>query len=677
MANNQESLNIEKISPRQFMKYLILKYSEIKDYLQLISWKNWVALIIQKIFQENQDDEETLAMKVLNDSQSADIDFHMESQTPTLRVKNFMFLLKNILKDSFESNSDEYYENRKIIEDAFTEYQNSFSIKTTDNDIFNDMVNNNQVINLSEFWVFFDNRITKAWQSAALAARYWVGKTVFSVNYIKDVVKSNNDVCVLYFGTSEVNKENFLRRMMMMLSNEPIWELFDTLSKDEDKIKELESILAIFDMDKSQSLKYLQNALHYNKYYSLFDDDQSLDNRIEVLYKEIEKLNQDTWQAPNSPKIKQIINSKKSEIASLELKKNDNIKMLVSYLLADEGVLKIVKNIYDILSKNEEYLKETKEDGLIELDDSDFAQTLTFFQEKGKKHNISYLKEIFRIPFIVTNITRINDFLGFLINKWNKFYSNEIKNSIKVNYEEMINDFENIIKQKKQILRTEYDKVLTFMAKEHVEIEDNLNINFIEKKIKRCREKFPNHKLTFIIDYQQKLEWVPAEDRASKSEAIWKIVSDWTTKYQAFGILLSQLNDFSKDIKGQIKYSTRPSQSNLRDGEWLAQWVWGLGMIFNRDFFPYPEDADIDISSIDMSFVIYEIYLTKNRYGNHWYHQSRQYFIFDKKKMSYLAVSRKWYQMLDKNKEILYLDQLIALIKSQTWNEISLSDIVA
>ena len=171
MANNQESLNIEKISPRQFMKYLILKYSEIKDYLQLISWKNWVALIIQKIFQENQDDEETLAMKVLNDSQSADIDFHMESQTPTLRVKNFMFLLKNILKDSFESNSDEYYENRKIIEDAFTEYQNSFSIKTTDNDIFNDMVNNNQVINLSEFWVFFDNRITKAWQSAAFAAR--------------------------------------------------------------------------------------------------------------------------------------------------------------------------------------------------------------------------------------------------------------------------------------------------------------------------------------------------------------------------------------------------------------------------------------------------------------------------------------------------------------------------
>jgi hypothetical protein len=91
--------------------------------------------------------------------------------------------------------------------------------------------------------------------------------------------------------------------------------------------------------------------------------------------------------------------------------------MLVSYLLADEGVLKIVKNIYDILSKNEEYIKETKEDGFIELDDSDFAQTLTFFQEKGKKHNISYLKEIFRIPFIVTNITRINDFLGFLINK--------------------------------------------------------------------------------------------------------------------------------------------------------------------------------------------------------------------------------------------------------------------
>jgi hypothetical protein len=40
-------------------------------------------------------------------------------------------------------------------------------------------------------------------------------------------------------------------------------------------------------------------------------------------------------------------------------------------------------------------------------------------------------------------------------------------------------------------------------------------------------------------------------------------------------------------------------------------------MIFNRDFFPYPEDADIDISSVDMSFVIYEIYLTKNRYGNH------------------------------------------------------------
>ncbi len=34
--------------------------------------------------------------------------------------------------------------------------------------------------------------------------------------------------------------------------------------------------------------------------------------------------------------------------------------------------------------------------------------------------------------------------------------------------------------------------------------------------------------------------------------------------------------------------------------------------------------------------------------------------------MSYLAVSRKWYQKLDKNKEILYLDQLIALIKSQT-----------
>jgi hypothetical protein len=57
--------------------------------------------------------------------------------------------------------------------------------------------------------------------------------------------------------------------------------------------------------------------------------------------------------------------------------------------------------------------------------------------------------------------------------------------------------------------------------------------------------------------------------------------------------------------------------------------------------------------------------------------QTRQYFIFDKKKITYLPVSKKWYKLLDEHKEVFYLTQLFNLIKeSQPVENITLQDII-
>lgn len=673
--------NKEKMTAKQFMCYVILKYSEIRDYLQLIKWRNSIATIIKSILKTdwNDNDLDTLTLKVLEDPQYSDIDFHLESATPESRVKNFVYLLKETIKDTFD-NTDEYYENRKILEDSFQEYQGSFALKQTDADTFASMLENNQIINLNKFTVLSWNDITKVWQATALAARYWVGKTVWSIMYIKDVIESNNKVCVLYFGSSEVNKEAFLKRMMVVLSNEPINDIFKSLAYDKDLKRELEMILSIFDMDKVQSLKYLSSSMKVNKYYDLLDEDSTLDERIKRLSEEIKKITDTTGKdvSPSSDNIKNMLKKKSSEISSLQLKKNDNIKTLVNYLTADEWVFKIIKKLWEVLKTKEDFQSVIQdESNLLELKDEDFFMTLDFWLENWRNHTINYIgSKIGSIANVLTSIVKMEDFIKYLISKeWNKFYTNEIRSFIKDNYIETIQEINNAIKNKQEILNREYNKVLNYLSKEHVEIRDNLNINYIENQLRKTREKFPDHKITFVIDYQQKVEGLVAEDRASKSEALWKIVGDLAVEYQAFWVLLSQLNDFAKDVKGKISYSTRPAQSNLRDGEWLAQGIGGVWMIFNRDFFSLPED--VDASTIDLSFVIYEIYMTKNRYWSNGYNSTKQYFIFDKKKMSYLPVSRKYYQILDTNKDIIYLDQLIEKIRIEKWVDVNLTEIVA
>lgn len=665
MENTQNST----ITAKQFLKYIILKYPENRDFLQMLnSWQNAINTLIRSILKEREFDLEEFKLQILKDPHYSDIDFYLEWEAPFNRVKVLLFLLKNIIVEVFKT-EDEYFENRKILEDAFESYKYSFSTKSSDDDIVSNILNNNQMINLNKFGVLFDTGASMANQSAALAARTGVGKTVFSVNLIKDLVESNNEICVLYFGTPEVNKANFHKRMMMMTSNEPIGEILKEISLNQDKEKNLEKIIALFEMDKTQSIKYLINNLQSKKYYMLYDEKVSLMDRIARLENQIQQLTTGNNSIANET-AQNMKKKFKSEISSLNLKLKANAKSMINYLQADESLLKIVQSIFIKLLSKPNFLSL----GLA-LTSDNMDLIYGNFMEKGYHHTSEFILQNYPIESVLEAIGNVEDFLKALLTKGSEFYDDELKDQVKQEFEKHLSDIHSHITSQKALVTEESNKVLDFLAKEHVEIEDNLNISRIENRIRETRKRFPNHKLVFIIDYQQKVEWLPTGDRSERAELLGKLINDYAVKYNALGIAMSQLNDI-KATEGALKYSTRPRELKVRDGEGMIQWVGTAGMIFNRNMFTYPENATLPIEAIDLNFVIYEMYLTKNRYGLESYFATRQYFIFDKKKMSYLPIARKWYQILDKERELLYLDQLLQYLKDTKSEEISFADII-
>lgn len=665
MENKQNS----PITAKQFLKYIILKYPENRDFLQMLnSWQNAINTLVRSIIKERDFEIEEFKLQVLQDPHYSDIDFYLEWETPFNRVKVLLFLLKNVIVEVFKS-EDEYFENRKILEDAFESYKYSFSTKSSDDDIVTDILNNNQLINLNKFGVLFDTGAAMANQCTALAARTGVGKTVFSVNLIKDLVESNNEICVLYFWTPEVNKANFHKRMMMMTSNEPIWEILKEISKNQDKEKNLEKIIALFEMDKSQSIKYLINNLQSKKYYMLYDEKMSLKDRISMLEEKIQQLTtQNNAVADESANYMK--KKFKSEISSLNLKLKANAKSMLNYLKADESLLKIVQSIFNKLLTKPNFISLGN---ALTSDDMDLIYGN--FIDKWYNHTSEYLLQHYPIEKVLEAIWNVEDFLKSLLSKGSDFYDDELKNEVKQEFESHLYDVHNHIATQRALVKEESNKVLDFLAKEHVEIEDNLNISRIENRIRETRKRFPNHKLVFVIDYQQKVEWLPNWDRSERAEYLGKLINDYAVKYNAFWIAMSQLNDI-KASEWTLKYTTRPRELKVRDGEGMIQWVGTAWIIFNRNMFNYPENASLPIESVDLNFVIYEMYLTKNRYGLESYFPTRQYFIFDKKKMSYLPIARKWYQVLDKERELLYLDQLLQYLKDIKSEDITFADII-
>ena len=74
MENQQNST----ITAKQFLKYIILKYPENRDFLQMLnSWQNAINTLIRSILKEREFDLEEFKLQILKDPHYSDIDFYL------------------------------------------------------------------------------------------------------------------------------------------------------------------------------------------------------------------------------------------------------------------------------------------------------------------------------------------------------------------------------------------------------------------------------------------------------------------------------------------------------------------------------------------------------------------------------------------------------------------------
>lgn len=657
---------------RQFLKFLIEKFPELKDYIMLIKWGSFYNEIV-KILKEKLEETENSDIqdfKLLLDHKQSLIYFYFKTSWKEQRVSAFYYLLKNVLEWLYVWKLDEYAENKKILDWAYQEYVQNHNVKIDNTELFDNMMQNNQIIRFNTFSFLEDCWCSKLNHCIALWWRYWVWKTVWAQCIIKDAIISNKDICILYFWTSEVDKEAFLRRFMVMTSAQPINQIFNEIDILKWKKQEIEDIIRILNYDISSSINYLQSNLKPDKYYTLDTELSENKERIDFLEKDIlEKRAKNT----NDVVIKWYIDNKKSEIHSIQLKNKEKYKNLNSYLKQDSEYINIIEKIYislkdELDKKINEWWKKIS----ISLWTFEKIKDITL---KAKKWYFDTIK----LEEVANLFNDINKFLKILSWQYNSLLSKEdIKNELKSVYVNIQEWMEKEIKEKTDLLFEEYQKSLLFLQREYVEINDNLHLATIEKKIKSTRQKFPDHKILFIIDYHQKVDcWVNEIYR--QSQILWEKVVDLCNDYHAFWIVFSQLNNMfdskSKANQWTKWLSYRPEQSEFRWWEWLIINVWSAWIIFNRDTFPIQDDENLE--DIDQNFPIYEIYLTKNRYWPDWYHKTKQFFILDKKKISYLAISKKWYKILNEKKDILFLDQLLKTVRETTQDQnIDISDII-
>lgn len=659
---------------KQFICYLVKKFPELKDFLSLINgWSFYSELM--KILRENKwikkEDDDIEELKIINNQKFSTILFYMKSATKEKRVQAFSYLLNNMLEWIYSWKMNEYADNKNIIDKAYNDYMSNFNIKIDNVEMFDRLIESNKQIRFTNFQFLKDCSCNQLKQCIALWWRYWVWKTVFAINLIKDVIESNENVTILYFWTSEVNKEAFLKRFMTMISPYPIQQIFNDIEDLKDLKLEIENIIKILNFDIKSSLANVYQKLRYSKYFQIKKDIDDIKNRIKDIEEEIIRKKQET---SNDVIVKSFVERKTSEIRSLELKIKEREKTLVNYLNNDVYYLNITEKLFNsVQEKIIEINKDESNVELIDIDKSYFEQLNVILWKINRKNADINVNQI------VDLMEKINKFLKYLNAHLELIDKNTVKDDLSNIYTEQLKSIEKDLDEKKWILYSEYQNTIWFLSKENVSIEDRLNINSIEQKLQIEQQKFPDRKILFIIDYHQKVDWFSTDEWYKKSFLLWEKVVDLCNKYNAYWIVMSQLkNMFDSKSKASswIKWLWyRPDQADLRDWEWLAINIWSLWIIFNRDTFPLQDWENID--EIDRNFVIYEIYLTKNRYWANWMLQTRQYFIFDKKKITYLPVSKKWYKLLDEHKEVFYLTQLFNLIKeSQPVENITLQDII-
>ena len=144
----------------------------------------------------------------------------------------------------------------------------------------------------------------------------------------------------MYFGSPEVNKPAFMKRIMVTQSNEPINNLFNEQSINRNKINTLRNIILIFDQDKQSSLKWLIDDININKYYTLQNEEEDTRSKIEYVKSEINNAitykNEASLNAYELKIQENHIKQLKTQQTNLQLKKRENLKTLISYLLGNQ-----------------------------------------------------------------------------------------------------------------------------------------------------------------------------------------------------------------------------------------------------------------------------------------------------------------------------------------------------
>jgi len=496
---------------------------------------------------------------------------------------------------------------------------------------FDALLENNKYVYLSKFKFLYDFNTTKFKNQIVIGARYGVGKTIFSANLIEDIVMNNDNVKVLYFGTAEVDELDFIKRFLVMKSNVNVNYMFKLLDEKERKLEELNSFIEIFNIDKQKFLKEkIISKINEKKINNLKLEYEDINKKITELYQKMQELN-NRW-----------INTKaiESELRSLKLKITDLIKIFVNHLISNLEFFEFLYNLFVWANNNlNNEIKEQLEE---------FKNLIDSAKENWEE--ISFLEDEFyeKIKLLLKII--------WYIKKWElQNFSNESLQHILKQKEYLLEE----ISKLKTILEEEFNKVRNFIEQNWVQIYNNLNIEFIENKIKETYENLSNwEKIVFIIDYHNAVKFNKEIPEYELSKKVWDLALELSTKYDALAVVMSQLNDvFTKWWVKKDNLSYRPSQAEIRWWEWIAHKVWVVWMIYNRDIANI-NNLELD-KDIDYKFVIYEIYLTKNRYWDDKYKATRRYFILDKKKMRYLPITNESVvKLLDQDKEIIYLDQL-------------------
>ena len=614
---------------RQFFFNILISFKENWIYNELI--KNWIKLELNL---NDEEYEQKIKSFYINESFSEEskkillfYSFNDDINKLEIIKKYLIDLIKNITLNN--NDNEKLSQWLLIINNEFNKTYEKIIYKWDDVN-YDKLKKNNKFLKLNKFDFLYDYNISQLKQQVVIWWRYWVWKTIFSLNLIDDLIKNNTKLKILYFWTQEVDEIAFIRRFMTNRSNENINYLFKLMEDKEKELRDFNLLLQslTYTNNKDEVLKKLIENLNINKLLFLEVEYKSLKNWLEKIQTKIEELRRN-WNTKTE--------YLEWEISSIEIKLKEIFKSIKSYFESNTLNIKFALNLLD--NKNKEENEEIKNEIETLIDKSlnwhniyeeDFLNTIKYMNLLKEK--ILDKKEIKEINDAIKELTKIKQKLSDEIS--------EIDNTLKDVFED----------------------TKTYLQENWVLIFNNLSSNFIEDKLEEIYKKYWNeYDIVYIIDYHQSIIPEKSLSEFELSLFVWEKTLEWSNKYNAFWVILTQLNDFFK--KWWIKnnsLSYRPWQTEIRWWEWIAHKVWWVWMIFNRDV-ANTNDLDIE-KDVDQNFVIYEIYLTKNRYWSVWLRATRRYFVLDKRKMRYIPLNKSIYDILNDDKEIIYLDQLRKIV---------------